>query len=173
MGHPNSTTVIGGWVGGDFEAEAGEFALLHAVIDKEADADGEWNETTGGYGENFAVLDDCRKQEAKEDDTDANGDQNDARAACIGETTQRVFRLCTILSAVSFGGLQQLFDLLYRHTALHHGHALLGLDTAFLNRADHLYNSRDGQPSEDRDWNYVWTPRFTEHDIFSLLPALD
>ena len=58
--------VVGGRVGGDFEAEAGEFALLQAVVDEEADADGERNEAAGGDGENLADLKDRGEQDAKD-----------------------------------------------------------------------------------------------------------
>ena len=59
------------------------------------------------------------------------------------------------LLAVLVGGFQQLIDLIHRHAALHHGHTLLGLDAALLDRPYHLNNSGDGQPCEDRYWNDV------------------
>ena len=48
--------VVGGRVGGDFKAEAGEFAPLQAVVDEEADADGQRDEAGGGDDEDFAVA---------------------------------------------------------------------------------------------------------------------
>ncbi len=81
---------IGGKVGGDFEAEAGEFALLQVIVDEEADADGEGNEAAGGYGEEFAFADDESQQDAKQDDADADRGENDPSPARIAEAAQGV-----------------------------------------------------------------------------------
>jgi hypothetical protein len=82
--------LLRGLVGGYLEAEAREFALLQAVVDEEADADGQGNEAGSRNGEYFADLKNRGQYKAEDDDAGADRDQNDAGAAGIAEAAQGV-----------------------------------------------------------------------------------
>lgn len=102
----------GGWI--DLHAEAGEFALLQVVVDEEADADGEGDEARGCDGVDFADLDDPGEDAAEEDEAEAYGAEDDAGAAGVGETAERVpGEWCGVL----LPGADEAFDVVEAHAA--------------------------------------------------------
>ena len=135
---------VGAWkIGVDLQPEARQLALLEVVVDEEADADGQWNEGSRGSGEDFAILHDDPEYDEEQGDADTDGDEDNAGAAGVAETAERIFGWAGVVA----GRAEETFDLCDGHAAGDHGHALLGFDAGSMGRGpdacDDDYNGYD------------------------------
>lgn len=131
--------------------EAREVARLQAVVDEEAEADGEGDEASGGAGEDVVLVDNNREHGEEEDAAYAEGDEEQGPRAGVGEAAEG------IAWGVGFiAGTEEAFDVGNGKTALQHGEALVGFETALIGSAQHASDDGDhdyekgGNRDEDR-----------------------